>query len=132
MSYSAVYDVTLGILIYIFTIARRDVTRWGSFAYPSSDAYELGLTLSGVCRHFRCTVRGMPEFWDKISVSGHGHDQAFRRLLTIIKKHSPGVVKEIESAGIRIQPRASLASYDEEGQVYWESWGGPKRRPSPW
>jgi hypothetical protein len=41
-------------------------------------------------------------------------------------------VKEIESAGFRIQPRALVDFYHEEGRGYWESWGGPKQRPSPW
>jgi hypothetical protein len=106
MSYSAAYDIPLELLTYIFTIARRDVTRWGSFAYTSSDAYELGLALSGVCRYFRRTVRGMPEFWDKISVSGRGHDQAFRRLLTCLAA--------VPEASLDIRFYISQTSYPEK------------------
>jgi hypothetical protein len=106
MSYSAAYDIPLELLTYIFTIARRDVTYWGSFAYTSSDAYELGLALSGVCRHFRRIVRGIPEFWDKISVSGRGHDQAFRRLLTCLAA--------VPEASLDIRFYISQTSYAEE------------------
>jgi hypothetical protein len=108
MPRGAAYDIPLELLTYIFTIARRDVTERGSWTEPSSDAYELGLALCGVCRHFRRTVRGMPEFWDMISVSGRGHNRAFRRLLTCM-----AVVPE---ALLDIRFHISLSSYTDEDE----------------
>jgi hypothetical protein len=108
MAHGAAYDIPLELLTYIFTIARRDVTERGSWTQPSSDAYELGLALCGVCRHFRRTVRGMPEFWDMISVRGRGHDRAFRRLLTCM-----AVVPE---ALLDIRFHISLSSYTDDDE----------------